>query len=168
MRMQLISLMSVVALAIGQAAAANDEIVGQFDGSLKANSKVLNITLDCRSKTECVTTWNGSETRMNGVKPFAKFDIATTALECARRRDLSQINNPEILAEQSAVAPLLASGGTFDMCWDLNSPTPTYTLACVADRTPFRASSLYLLVANPWGRGVGQCGYMIFTLKRNG
>lgn len=168
MRTRLLSCLFVWALAWLHAPAvwAGDDLVGQFAGSLDTGRKTLEITLDCRQPGACEMSWDGHPTTFSQVSAYPKFEVATNALACVRRRDASRITDPEMMAEQSALAPMLASGASFERCWDMNNPTPTFTLACTVNRKPFDVSHLYLLVANPWGSG--QCGYLIFALKRNG
>jgi len=161
--------MLLLALSVGfvHAQPDSDSIIGKFKGEFSTNQRTLRIAIECSSTTECLFDWGNSKgNKFNSVLRFEDFDIASNAIECIRRRDLSRIKNPEILAEHRSLVPMLTSGAKLEKCWDMNNPTPGYTLACTVNQTKFADDNIYLFVAAPSRRGEGECGYMIFPLSR--
>ncbi len=156
-----------ISAACAQTQSVSDLIVGKFRGEFSTTERTLNIALNCSSATECLFDWDKSKgNKFNKVTQISDFEFASNALECARRRTPSLITNPETIAEQSRLEPTLASGAKLEKCWDMNNPTPTYTLACTVNLQKFREENIYLFVAAPGSRGEGACGYMIFPLSR--
>ena len=153
-------LFATITVACAQTQRAEELLVGKFSFSspFPTPERTISVALDCGSTTDCLFSMDGSKAQLEDIAPLAQFDFAQNAVECHRRRDSSRITNRELLAEQSKLEPMLASGAKLEKCWDLNYSAPTFALACAVDREEFRQKILFLFMAAPWSRGEGACG----------
>jgi len=148
-------------------------IVGTFGFHVGKPGNSNDTVIDCESEQRCqvISTLDYAGKQTTSTDRITKItpgDIATPqgALDYAVEQRNAVITNPEYVDAMNLLRPVLATHPKVSRCWDLNWPTPSYTLLCtfVGDKATLPVVyAFFSLVANC---RQAFCGYVIFPLTR--
>jgi hypothetical protein len=147
--------------------------VGSFGFHMGSTGNSSDTVIACESEQKCriltIIDYEGKRTTStNQVTKITAADITAPqgALDYAIGQRSAVITNKDYVDAMNLLRPVLSRRPKVSRCWDLNWPTPAYTLLCTFSgdgATPPIVYAFFELAANC---RQAFCGYVIFPLAR--
>jgi hypothetical protein len=168
---------AVALVLLGVTSAGHAMAAAPFVGTLGFHAgspgNSTDVVFNCESEQRCqvLTTIDhaGKQTTSTDlVTKITDGDISAPqgALDYAVSQRNAAITNAEYIDAMNLLRPILSSNPKVSRCWDLNWPTPTYTLLCTFSGTATGPPVVYAFFALVANCRQAFCGYVIFPLTR--
>jgi hypothetical protein len=172
--MRLPSLLVALGLCTSVFAAPNSgNIVGAFEAVLNNRTGSLKLRLECETESSCRLTTvsqTGQSPSVSDVQDLRKVRLlekpveAASALRHATEKRNIESRTAEYAELMRRLSPVLSSNPSINQCWDLNYPTPGYSLACTFANAPEESPPLFLFFTLMANCGDVFCRYVIYPM----
>lgn len=152
----------------------NSSIVGDFKNITSSKNSSIELRLNCTSESQCeLTTISISEKHgksshidnLENIEPAKNLKIAQNALHHAINNQSTGITMQQKLLMEK-LKPSLKNNPSVNKCWDLNYPTPEYSLACTFTNTKSNESPIFLFFTTLSRCNGAFCRYIIYPMQR--
>lgn len=165
----------LITYSIARADTVEPDIVGTFKTKLGDEKFSQELSLQCESASNCKLTTTAqfgqdkptkNVQALGKVQPLGNLSQAAYALRYATAQQSAPIKKPEYSELMRRLQSYFSNNPSIKQCWDLNYPTPEYSLVCTFSGTSSEPPPVFLLFSLQTNCSEAFCKYVIYPMSR--